>query len=306
MQPLTLCLFPQINHAEAKIPLAYERNKVHIGLVKQSNSSNSQTGYTVMIVYQGPSMLDGSPIVMIVTGFKGSSNRKTGAELLQTYILRDDMHPVEASRTGADKAICGDCKHQGQRDEAGARIEGSRECYVNLGQGVSVVYKSHARDHYETCAIEDLASTFDGKLIRLGTYGDPAAVPMYVWELMLSRSAGRTGYTHQWRDPGAFWLKAYVMASVDTLEEAAEAQTMGWRTFRVAPAVGWTKEAGESLCPASEEGGKATTCDHCRLCSGTEGKGKGKGNIVIPNHSTQPRAVKRRGGVTFKKNGVAA
>jgi len=32
-----------------------------------------------MIVYQGPSMLDGSPIVMIVTGFSGSSNRKTGA-----------------------------------------------------------------------------------------------------------------------------------------------------------------------------------------------------------------------------------
>jgi len=248
--------------------------------------------------------LDGSPIVMIVTGFSGSSNRKTGAELLQTYILRDDMHPVEASRTGADKAICGDCKHRGLRDDEGMRIEGSRECYVNLGQGVTIVHKSHARGHYETCAIEDLAEAFDGKLIRLGTYGDPAAVPESVWVSMLSESAGRTGYTHQWRDARFAWLKAYVMASVDTLEEAAEAQAAGWRTFRVAPAVGWTREKTEALCPASEEAGKLLQCQDCQLCSGI--KGKGKRNIVIPNHSTQARAVKRRAGVVFKKNGVAA
>jgi hypothetical protein len=257
-----------------------------------------------MIVYQGPSMLTGEPIVMIVTGFKGSSNRKTGAELLQTYILRDDMHPVEASRTGADKAICGGCKHQGLRDDEGMRVEGSRECYVNLGQGVSVVYKAHARDHYETCAEADLADAFEDLLIRFGTYGDPAAVPQRIWEAMVSKSAGRTGYTHQWKDSRFAWLKAYVMASVDTLEEAAVAQAMGWRTFRVAPAVGWTREKTESLCPASEEGGKATTCDHCQLCSGTAGKGKR--NIVIPNHSTQARAVKRRAGIVFKKNGVVA
>jgi hypothetical protein len=263
-------------------------------------------------------MLTGEPIVMIVTGFSGSSNKKTGAELLQTYILRDDMHPVEASRTGADKAICGGCKHQGLRDDEGMRVEGSRECYVNLGQGVSIVYKAHARDHYEPCAEADLADAFEGLLIRFGTYGDPAAVPRRIWEAMVSKSAGRTGYTHQWRDLRFAWLKAYVMASVDTLEEAAEAQAMGWRTFRVAPPVGWTKEAAESLCPASEEGGKATTCDRCQLCSGT--KGKGKRNIVIPNHSTQARAAKKRAGIVhpaprakakpagiiFKKNGVAA
>jgi hypothetical protein len=272
-----------------------------------------------MIVYQGPSMLTGEPIVMIVTGFKGSSNKKTGAELLQTYILRDDMHPVEASRTGADKAICGDCKHQGKHDDEGMRIEKSRECYVNLGQGVSVVYKSHARDHYETCTEADLADTFEDLLIRFGTYGDPAAVPQRIWTAMVSKSAGRTGYTHQWRDARFAWLKAYVMASVDTLEEAAEAQAMGWRTFRVAPPVGWTREKTEALCPASEEAGKLLQCQDCQICSGLEGKGTR--NVVIPNHSTSGRAAKRRArivhptpragkakpaGVTFKRNGVAA
>ena len=141
---------------------------------------------------------------------------------------------------------------------------------------MTIVYKSHARNHYETCTADNLASTFDGKLIRLGTYGDPAAVPESVWTAMLSRSAGRTGYTHQWKDSRFAWLKTYVMASVDTLEEAAEAQAAGWRTFRVAPAVGWTKEKTESLCPASEEGGKATTCDHCQFSDRRPVSGRGR------------------------------
>ncbi len=256
-----------------------------------------------MIVYSGPSILDGSPIVMIATGFNGSSNEKTGAELIQTYILRQDEFPAAASRNGTDAAICGDCSKRGTYDEAGNRVEGSRECYVNLGQGVLIVYKAYTRGFYRTCEERDLSSVFANRLIRLGTYGDPAAVPSHIWTAMLSRSKGRTGYTHQWKAPHAAWLRQYVMASADTIEEAQEAQAAGWRTFRVAPAVGWNKEPGESLCPASAEGGKATTCDHCLLCSGTAGKGKG--SIMIPDHSTQGRAVKRRAGVTFKRNGVA-
>jgi hypothetical protein len=278
-----------------------------------------------MIVYRGPSMLDGSPIVMIAVGLKGSSNEKTGADLVQTYILLDAIHPVEGSRTGQDKGICGGCGHRGKYDgigELALRIEGSRICYVNLGQGVSVVWKAYTRGHYATCPLENLSDLFADRLIRMGTYGDPAAVPEYVWRAMLARSAGRTGYSHQWQDPRFLWLQAYVMASVDTPQEAETAQAAGWRTFRVAPPIGWTREKTESLCPASAEGGKVTTCDHCLLCSGKEGKGLR--NIMIPDHSTQGRAIKRRHGVTFpeprkktaaatrpagltfKRNGVAA
>lgn len=39
------------------------------------------------IAYQGPSQLDGKPVVLIVTRAGRRSNRKTGA-LVQTYILR--------------------------------------------------------------------------------------------------------------------------------------------------------------------------------------------------------------------------
>jgi hypothetical protein len=53
-----------------------------------------------IVIYRGPSILDGSPIVVIATGLgSGSSNRKTGA-LVQTWILRDDVSPIERSRAG--------------------------------------------------------------------------------------------------------------------------------------------------------------------------------------------------------------
>jgi hypothetical protein len=49
-----------------------------------------------IVIYRGPSILDGSPIVVIATGLgSGSSNRKTGA-LVQTWILRDDVSPIES------------------------------------------------------------------------------------------------------------------------------------------------------------------------------------------------------------------
>ena len=46
------------------------------------------------VVWEGASRLDGSPIVLIVTGLKRkSSNRKTGA-MVQSYILRRDVAPL--------------------------------------------------------------------------------------------------------------------------------------------------------------------------------------------------------------------
>jgi hypothetical protein len=86
------------------------------------------------IIYQGPSLLDGAPIVVIANYSK--SNRKTGG-VVQTYILRADMNPLEASKTGADFSICGDCKHKGTPTTDKTRKTAlKRTCYVILGQGV--------------------------------------------------------------------------------------------------------------------------------------------------------------------------
>ena len=64
------------------------------------------------IAYEGPSLIDGAQIVVIVTGLKGpSKNRKTG-NMVQTFILARDVHPLEALRSGEDASICGQCEHR--------------------------------------------------------------------------------------------------------------------------------------------------------------------------------------------------
>ena len=60
------------------------------------------------VMYEGPSVLDGAPIVVIAT--MKSGNTKTG-NMVQVWIIRSDMHPVTASKVGADAAICGSSAH---------------------------------------------------------------------------------------------------------------------------------------------------------------------------------------------------
>lgn len=61
-----------------------------------------------VIVYEGPSMLDKKPIVMIATGWNGTRNGKTG-QMLQTWILRKNISPMDASRRKLDASVCGKC-----------------------------------------------------------------------------------------------------------------------------------------------------------------------------------------------------
>ena len=63
---------------------------------------------TGTIIYQGESLIDNKNIVVIY--FNGSKNTKTG-NMAQTYIIRSDIDPLLASKTGEDYSICGNCKH---------------------------------------------------------------------------------------------------------------------------------------------------------------------------------------------------
>jgi hypothetical protein len=84
------------------------------------------------IIYEGPSLYDGAPIVVLVQ--TGSSNRKTG-DMVQTYILRSDIDPITASRTGKDSAICGTCPHMGTPSDKPTGQAIGRTCYVTLAHG---------------------------------------------------------------------------------------------------------------------------------------------------------------------------
>lgn len=223
------------------------------------------TGFTL---YEGPSLLDGKPIVAIAT-VGPTENPKTG-QMIQTWILRSDIEPHLAARNGADRSVCGDCP---------LRPENSGACYVTLFQAPLAVYRAWTRGAYPAFDPERVShcAPLWRAAVRLGSYGDPAAVPLQVWFDLLSRSSASIGYTHQWkRFP---WLKRYLMASVDTPEEAAEASAKGWRYFRVRlphePLL-----PDETICPASAEAGHQKTCVACLACNGNTNKP----NVAIIAH----------------------
>lgn len=232
------------------------------------------------VFYRGPSMLDGAPIVAIATITK-SRNSKTGT-MVQTWILRSDLNPMDASKVGADRSICGDCTHRGQYDAAGILIPSTRTCYVTLFHAPRSVHAAFSRGIYDdmTGDIDGAAERIRGRMVRLGAYGDPAAVPFGIWDSLLTHADGLTGYTHQWQAFPEF--AAYVMASCDSSADRVHARMLGFRTFRVAAVDGWNKESGEILCPASAEAGKKTTCIACQACGGHSAKARA--DVMIPAH----------------------
>lgn len=239
-----------------------------------------------VIFYEGPSELDGSPIVGIAL-FK-SGNKKTG-DMVQTYIIRSDVSPVDASRTGLDASVCGSCVHRGEHDETGALIAGTRTCYVVLGQGPSQTFKSLRNHKYSR---EFTPGMFEGKFVRLGTYGDPAAIPFDVWADLLKGTIGHNGYTHQWRECDSRFA-SICMASADTELDREQAKSLGYRTFRTRPDMGKLK--GEFVCPASDEAGKKLTCVQCKACGGSSSKAKADVAITIHGGTAVTANAKRRG-----------
>jgi len=66
------------------------------------------------VFYRGPSLLTGDPIVGALSGLEGGSlNPKTGP-MVQAWIIRSDLPPMDAKRQNLDDAVCGDCKLRGR------------------------------------------------------------------------------------------------------------------------------------------------------------------------------------------------
>ena len=240
---------------------------------------------THAILYRGPSQINGAPIVVVALYRQTGTNAKTGA-MLQTYILPDSsLHIMDILRQGLDVAVCGGCPHRYAYDAQGVAIPGTRTCYVNLGQGVRVVLQGVQAGRYVSVANQPdaIAELGRGRMVRLGTWGDPAAVPVHVWRNLLRDATGHTGYTHQWRSERlAAPLKGLVMASCETAQDVSKANAKGWGgTFRVLP-VG-SPVAPQAMCPASAEAGKVATCADCGRCNGAGG------NVEIVAHGSMAR-----------------
>jgi hypothetical protein len=114
-------------------------------------------------------------------------------------------------------------------------------------------------------------------MVRLGTYGDPAAVPGFIWDSLISRAEGHTAYSHQRYVNGAAFRPDIMMVSADTLPAARDAWRKGYRTFRVARDLSDIVPGKEIACPSL----RGVTCQRCGLCGGASVQAK---SIVIPAH----------------------
>ena len=226
--------------------------------------------------HRSVSQLDGKPIVVVFTGFsRGSKNAKTG-NMVQSWILREDVNPQHAVETGLDFTICGNCR---MRPVYGGK------CYVSVARAPLAVWKAFKRGRYQELQLADL-SAFHGRVLRIGSYGDPVAVPFGLWASLLAMGqlSGWTGYTHSWRHRLAPRYREFLMASVDSPQEFLEASRAGWKCFR-------TRQPGEAvlreerICPASAEAGHRTTCSRCLACNGS------RGHRVIVEHGFRVKAT---------------
>ena len=247
-----------------------------------------QTQPRALVLYRGPSLLDGAPIVAVA--IFSTHNRKTGP-VVQTYIQRSDVDPVTASRTGQDASNCGACPMRGTaRPLATAGQAEERECYVLLGQGPTIVHKGLARGIYPAARdAAHIASLGCGRVVRVGTYGDGAAVPAWVWDALLSECAAHTAYSHQFDVAGSSADPGRYMQSAGSESEARAAWTQGRRTFRVVASIGEIVKGAEIICPASKEAGARVQCAECRLCGGANTRAK---SIAIVDHGPVARALK--------------
>lgn len=217
------------------------------------------------VIYEGKSQIDGQPIIGVIT--LASNNIKTG-NMPSLWILHKTLSPLEASKTGKDTAVCGDCPMRHFKGGA---------CYVTIFQAPLQVWKSYKKGQYPKL---ETFEVFEGSKMRFGAYGDPLALPVDILVRLKAVVSNNTSYTHQWRKNNIEAVKKLSMASVDNISEAKLAQALGWRTFRV------TKNQNdllpnEIICPNYTSGIK---CIDCNLCKGTSTKAK---SIVIPIHGAK-------------------
>ena len=191
-----------------------------------------------------------------------SMNMKTGP-MAQLWIMRADISPVEAIYSGQDVSICGNCPLKGENGR-------KRTCYVNVSRAPLQTWSGKKQGKLPNHALR-------GRSLRLGAYGDPAALPFEVVEKLVRQAINHTGYTHLWRTCDDRF-KAILVASCDSENDRIEAKSMGWTTFRIkTPDEPYLLK--EDPCPASEEAGKIMQCINCTRCSGEQ-----KRDIAINVH----------------------
>jgi hypothetical protein len=224
-----------------------------------------------LVIWRGPSRYDGEPVRAVLTLEKNprKANRKTGP-MAQLFILRDDIAPHTAQKCGADRSVCGECPFR-------PALNGG--CYVTTFHGPASTWRATRSN--PVARWPEVSRALEGRSLRLGAYGDVAALPPEVVSALYGAVQGRvTGYTHGHRllgMEGVSHLRTSCMLSVETEAQAASAHAAGWRTFRGRPE-GAPLMRSEIECPNESRG---ISCADCLLCCGAS---KGARSVSIPVH----------------------
>ena len=145
---------------------------------------------TGCIYWQGPSMIGKREEIVFILTFPSNNpkdwNNKTGP-MIQGYILPANREPRAALRWGRNSSICGSCPLQGKFSRKLSKMVG-RVCYVRLEQGVRAVWEKYKRGGYSIYNWREHDQKYiQGNPVRLGAYGDPAAVPVSITKRLLRK-----------------------------------------------------------------------------------------------------------------------
>lgn len=164
---------------------------------------------------------------------------------------------------------------------AGCPLLESGDCYAQYGSpsfAISSVRRAAIRaKSWRNYTIERAIANrhHDAKFVRFSALGDCANADRsqvsHAMEVTRENGLDVVGYTHFHAKRKAQWLRGKLMASVQSVEEAREANSRGWRAAIVMPAgtTGTLRNDDGSVlaveCPAIAAArlGKTFTCNDC-------------------------------------------
>ena len=134
------------------------------------------------IFYRGASPIDGAPIVAVAT--LKSANSKTG-DMVQTWILREDISPLDAIGSGEDASICGNCAHRGRKGKKRTMVpiaswrmllagSAGRTGYTHAWRRMwAQALRPYVMASVDSVAEQDLARAMGWRTFRVRTEAEP-------------------------------------------------------------------------------------------------------------------------------------
>jgi hypothetical protein len=244
-----------------------------------------------VIVYNGPSIINGENIVAVATGISTPTENRDTGDMLQIWYMMRELDPVSArSQRSTCKGIgCGTCP--AYRFCYVVDIQASLSIwhcvndgrYPSLSEGQSL--HQYAQEHIPPYRLRGLG-------VRLGAVGDPMSVGLDVTNnVILNGFTKWSGYTNQWRGmdraSNTAWANI-VMASCISPLDMLKAKQLGYRTFRIRSAAGKVLST-EAVCPKTPEAGRQMQCCSCLGCMGNASKGHGTDYTVIVHGAKKTR-----------------